>query len=189
MINIFMLWSLESIFLLQQDNVICQALLVSWGESNNLYTINTLLTVPLTPFRLLAVELIMWNPSLMHTRIVGLLNSETCMTITTAKLPGLITTPHPILTAIACCLHIIMNGHPQCSLYATILMLLHVIVSLWSHLSIMMIERRSQPGALNGPEHFSQEPHHTGPNSIHDSVLEDNVSIVTNTKELFEEQR
>jgi hypothetical protein len=56
------------------------------------------------------------------------------MTIATAKLPGLITTslilPLPILTAIACHLHIIMNGCPQCSLYATTLMLLHVIVSL-----------------------------------------------------------
>jgi hypothetical protein len=62
-----------------------------------------------------------------------------------------------------------------------------------------MMERRSQPGALNGPVNFSQEPHHihdktidtspgTGPNNIHDSVPEDDVSIVTNIKELFEEQ-
>ena len=80
-----------------------------------------------------------------------------------------------------------------------ILMLLHVILSLLSHLSILMMERRSQPGALNGPVNFSQEPHHihdktidtspgTGPNNIHDSVPEDDVSIVTNIKELFEEQ-
>ena len=61
------------------------------------------------------------------------------------------------------------------------------------------MEKRSQPGALNGPENFSQEPHHihdktidtspgTGSNNIHDSVPEDDVSIVTNIKELFEEQ-
>jgi hypothetical protein len=30
-----------------------------------------------------------------------------------------------------------------------------------------MMERRSQPGALNGPEHFSQEPHH-----IHDKTID-----------------
>jgi hypothetical protein len=88
-----------------------------------------------TPFRLLTVELMMHDPSLMHTRI-GLLSSETCMTITTAKLPGLITTslilPHPSLTAVACCLQIIMNGHPQCSLYATVLILLHVTITLHS---------------------------------------------------------
>jgi hypothetical protein len=34
----------EHIFLLQQDNVICQALLDSWGESGNLCTIYALLT-------------------------------------------------------------------------------------------------------------------------------------------------
>ena len=37
----------ECIFLLQQDNVICQALLDSWGESSNPCTIYALLTVPL----------------------------------------------------------------------------------------------------------------------------------------------
>jgi hypothetical protein len=37
----------EHIFLLQQDNVICQALLDLWGESSNLCTIYTLLMVPL----------------------------------------------------------------------------------------------------------------------------------------------
>jgi hypothetical protein len=54
-------------------------------------------------------ECMMHDPSLIHTRI-GLLSSETCMTIATAKPPGLITTClvscHPILTTTACCLHI-----------------------------------------------------------------------------------
>jgi hypothetical protein len=54
-------------------------------------------------------------PSLMHTR-VGLPNSGTCMPFARANLPGLITTslilPHPILMAIACHIHIIMNGCP-----------------------------------------------------------------------------
>ena len=111
------------------------------------HNIHALLIVPLHSLQLPMVEPMMCDPSLMHTRI-GLLISKTCMTIATAKLPGLITTslilPHPILTAIACRLHIIMNGHPQCSLYATALMLLHVIISLWSHLSIPMMGRRSQ---------------------------------------------
>ena len=70
----------------------------------------------MTPSPLPMAEPQMRDPSLMHTRI-GLHSSETCMTIATAKLPGLITTflilPHPILTAIACHLHIIMNGHPR----------------------------------------------------------------------------
>ncbi len=54
-------------------------------------------------------------------------------------------------------------------------------------------------GTLHGPEHLAQEWHYihdntidappgTGPNDIHDSILEDDVSIVPNTKELFEEQ-
>jgi hypothetical protein len=37
-----------------------------------------------------------------------------------------------------------MNGHPQYSLYATALMLLLIIISLWSHPSIPMMGRRSQ---------------------------------------------
>ncbi len=56
--------------------------------------------------------------------------------------------PRPILTAIACHLHIIMNGHPQCSLYATALMLLHIIVSLWSPLNIPMIRKKSQEHSM-----------------------------------------
>jgi threonine/homoserine/homoserine lactone efflux protein len=69
-------------------------------------------------------------------------------TIATAKLSGLITTslnlPHPILMAIAFCLHIIMDGHPLCSHYDTVLMLLHVIICLWFHPSILMMGRKSQ---------------------------------------------
>jgi hypothetical protein len=96
----------ESIFLLQQDNVIHQALLDSWGESGNPCTICMLLTVPpwLTPLQLPMSEPLMPDPSLMHTRI-RLLSSETFMTIAAAKPPGLIITslisPHPTLTAIA----------------------------------------------------------------------------------------
>jgi hypothetical protein len=37
----------ECIFHLQPDNVICHALLASWGESDNPCTIFTLLMVPL----------------------------------------------------------------------------------------------------------------------------------------------
>jgi hypothetical protein len=85
------------------------------------------------------------------------------------------------------------------SLYTTTLMLLHVIISFWSHLSAPMMGRMSQEQALNGPEHFTQAPHSihdemidaspgTGPHNIHDFVPEDNVSIVMNIEELFEEQ-
>jgi hypothetical protein len=84
----------------------------------------------------------MHDPSLMHTRI-GLLISKTCMTIAAAKLPGLIITslisPHPTLTAIAFQYLIIMIGCPQCSLYATALMLLHVIKFLWSYQNVPMM--------------------------------------------------
>jgi hypothetical protein len=37
----------EHVFLLQQDNIICQALLDLWGESGNLCRIYVLLMVPL----------------------------------------------------------------------------------------------------------------------------------------------
>jgi hypothetical protein len=59
-------------------------------------------------------------------------------------------------------------------------------------------DSEEESGALNGPEHFSQESHYIHdemmdaspgpphPNDIHD--LEDDVSIIPNTKELFEEQ-
>jgi hypothetical protein len=84
------------------------------------------------------------NPSLMHTKIV-LPISKTCMTIAAAKPPGLIITslisPHPTLTAIAFWYLVIMIGHPQYSLYTTLLMLLHVIKSLWSHQSVLMMGR------------------------------------------------
>jgi hypothetical protein len=68
----------------------------------------------------------------MHTRI-GLLISETCMTIAAAKPPGLIITSlilaHPILTGIACQLHTMPKSRVRavtlmaangslCSLYA-----------------------------------------------------------------------
>ncbi len=90
----------------------------------------------------------MRDPSLMHTRI-GLLSSETCMTIAAAKPPGLIITslisPHPTLTTIAFRYLIIIIGCSQCSLYTTALtMLLHVIKSLWSHQSVPMVGRSTQ---------------------------------------------
>ncbi len=72
----------------------------------------------MTPLPLPMAEPQMLDPSLMHTRI-GLHSSKTCMTVATAKPPGLITAslilPHPILAAIACRLHIIMDGRPLCS--------------------------------------------------------------------------
>jgi hypothetical protein len=40
----------EHVFLLEQDNIFCQALLDSWGESSNLCTIYALLTVPIETF-------------------------------------------------------------------------------------------------------------------------------------------
>jgi hypothetical protein len=57
-----------------------------------------------------------------------------------------------------------------------------------------------ESGALNISEPFSQEPHNihdemidgspgTGPNNIPDFILEDNVSVIMNTEELFEEQQ
>jgi hypothetical protein len=75
----------ECIFLLQQDNVICQADL--WGDSGNLCTLYMLLTIPLDT---LIITYGRHNPSLTHTRI-GLHKSKTCMTIAIARPPGLIT--------------------------------------------------------------------------------------------------
>jgi hypothetical protein len=77
-------------------------------------------------------------------------------------------------------------------------MLLHVIESLWSHQSVPIMGR-SQEHSTGSPEPFSQEPHYihdemidaspgTGPNDIHDYVLEDDMSVITSTEEVFEEQ-
>jgi hypothetical protein len=93
------------------------------------------------------------------------------MTIATAKLSGLITTslilPHPILTAIACHIHIIMDGCPLCSLYDTVLMLLHAC----HHLPLVSPEHSNygedESGAINGTDYFSQEPH-----NIHDEMID-----------------
>jgi hypothetical protein len=71
-----------------------------------------------------------------------------------------------------------MNGHPLCSHYAIIIILLHVIASLWFHLSVPMMGRKSQEHSMAGSEHISQEPHY----------IHDDVSIIPNTEELFEEQ-
>jgi hypothetical protein len=69
----------------------------------------------LTPLQLPMAEPHMCNLSQMLTQ-TRLHSSKTCMTIARAKLPVLITIslilPPPILTAIACHLHIIMDGHP-----------------------------------------------------------------------------
>ena len=164
------------------------------------YTLS--LQFQIMPFRLLTVELMMCDPSLMHTRI-RLFSSEICMTVATTKLPCLITTssilPHPILTAIAA-----MSFRHNHERSPRVLPLCHQPYSC----SCMSLDPSGliwafwwwrggvrQPGALNGPVNFSQEPHHihdktidtspgTGPNNIHDSVPEDDVSIVTNIKEL-----
>jgi hypothetical protein len=90
-----------------------------------------------------------------------------------------------------------MIGCPQCSLYATALMLLHVIISLWSHQSVPMMGRSQEHSSVLNT-FFSQEPHYihdemidaspgTDLNHTHDYVLEDDVSIITDTKELFKE--
>ena len=116
------------------------------GASNNLCMIYALLTVPLHSLQITHGRTSDALP-LSNAYKTRFLISATCMTIAAAKPPGLIITslilPHPTLTAIACQYPIIMIGHPQCSLYATEVMLLHVIVSLWSHWSILMM-RRSQ---------------------------------------------
>jgi hypothetical protein len=76
----------------------------------------------------------------------------------------------------------------------------HTHAPAYHHLPLVSPEHSDdgeKSGALNGPEQFSQEPHYihdemidaspgTGPNNIHDNVLEDGVSIISNTKELFE---
>jgi hypothetical protein len=89
-----------------------------------------------------------------------------------------------------------MIGCPQCSLYTTALMLLHVYESLCSQ---KCSNDGEESGALNSPEHFSQESHYihdkmidaspcTGPTNIHEYVPEVDVSIIMNSEELFEEQ-
>jgi hypothetical protein len=87
-----------------------------------------------------------------------------------------------------------MIGCPQCSHYNTALILLHVIES-----SLKCSNDGEGSGAPNSPEPFSQKPHYildemidespgTGPNDVHDHVLEDDMSVIMSTEELFEEQ-
>jgi hypothetical protein len=75
-----------------------------WGESSNPCIIYALLVGPLDTLTITYGGTSAAQPSLMHTRI-RLHSSETCMTVATAKLPGLIITslisPYPTLTAIA----------------------------------------------------------------------------------------
>jgi hypothetical protein len=93
------------------------------------------------------------------------------MTIATAKLPGLITTslilPHPILTAIGCCLHTIMNSCPLWLLP----LCHHTHVPACHCLPLVSPEcsndGEEESGALNVPAHFSQEPYY-----IHDEMIE-----------------
>jgi hypothetical protein len=85
-----------------------------------------------------------------------------------------------------------MTSHPQCSLYATAphAPACHCLPLISSEHSN---DGEEKSGSLNGPEHFSQEPHYihdkmidvspvTGPNNIHDFVPEDDVSIVMKSK-------
>jgi hypothetical protein len=85
------------------------------------------------------------------------------MPFATANLPGLITTylilPHPILMAIACCLHIIMNGHRLC---------FHSITHPHApacHCLPLISPEHSNDGeeelrAIDNSEHFSQKSHY-----------------------------
>jgi hypothetical protein len=122
------------------------------------------------------------------------------MPFATANLPGLITTscilPHSIWMAIACCLHIIMNG---CPLVLPFHHCTHAPVC--HHLSLVSPEYsddgEEESRGLDRSEHFFQEPHYihnempdVSPgfclNDIH--YLEDDVSTISDTKEFFEEQ-
>jgi hypothetical protein len=118
----------------------------------------------------------------MHTRI-GLHSSETYITIVTAKLPALITTflilPHSILTAIACHLHIIMNGCPC----APVMPCTHA--SACHCLTLVSLEHsddgEKESRALNGSHYTHEEMIDAFPFY----GLDDDVSIVPNTKEFF----
>jgi hypothetical protein len=187
----------ECIFLFQQYNVICQALLDSWGDSGNPCTIYTLLTAPLDTLT------IYYSGTSSASLLSNAYNNQTTQfqdmyDLATAKLPRLIITslisPHPTLTAIAFQYIIIMIGHPQCSHYDTALMFLHVIVSLWSQQSVPMMGRSLKLSPV--PNTFlRQEPHYihdetsdTSNNSDlthidgHGCVLENDVSITTDTQ-------
>jgi hypothetical protein len=139
----------EGIFLLQQDNVIQQALLDFWGASDN-RTIYVLLTVPLHSLQITYSRTsdACTTPLKCIQELDYSVASKMCMTIAAAKLPHpIITTlilPHPILTAIAFQYLIIMIGCPQSSHYNTALLLLHVIESLWSHQSVLMMGRSQE---------------------------------------------
>jgi hypothetical protein len=140
------IWLNAFSFLLQNDNVICQALLDSWGESGNPCTIYMLLRVPLDTLTITYGRTSNAQPlsNAFKNQITEFQDMyDHCSP--TAKPPGLIITslisPHPTLTAMAFWYLIIMIGCPQCSHYDTALMLPHVIESLWSHQIVLMMGR------------------------------------------------
>jgi hypothetical protein len=122
------------------------------------------------------------------------------MPFATANLPGLIITslilPHPILMAIACLKHIIMNGCPL------ILPFPHCThAPACQHLPLVSPEcsddGEEELRALDCSDHFSQEPHYIHDDTIYASPglhlndvhdLEDAVSTISNTEEFYEEQ-
>jgi ABC-type iron transport system FetAB permease component len=134
---------------------------------------------------------------------MGLHSFESCVTVATAKLPGLIKTslisPHPTLTAIAFQYIIIMIGCPPCSHYDTTLMLLHVINSLWSHQSVpmmgMSLECSLVPNIFlrNHTSYIHDETSDKSANSDlthidgHSCVPENDVSITMDTVEFVGE--
>jgi hypothetical protein len=190
----------KCVFLLQQDNVICcQALLDLWGEvpmTHTQYTC-TVLTVPLDTLTVTYGGTYNVQPlsnayKNWITQFQDMYDHCNCQTAWSDHNIFDLTSSH----FDSYCKSLTYNHEwsPPVTLYATALMLLHVIISLWSHPSIPMMGSKKS-AAFNSPEHLSQEPHYihdetidafpgTGLNNI---LLEDNVSIVPNTKELFEE--
>ncbi len=136
----------ECIFLLWQHNVFHQALLDSWGDSDNLCTIYMLLTVPLDTLTIYygrtssahPLSNVYKNQITQFWDMYTICNSQSAWSdhnifdLTSSHFDGycmLLTYHH--------------EWSPLCSYSITVFMLLHVILFLWFHLSNLMMGRKS----------------------------------------------
>ncbi len=138
----------ECIFFLQQDNVICQVLIDSWGESNNLCTIYVLLTVPLDTLTVTYSETYDAQPlsnayENQITHFQNMYDHCSCQTAWSGHNIFDLTSSH-----FDSYCFLISHNHDW---LPPALMLLHVIESLGSHQSVLMVGRSQEHSPVLNP--------------------------------------
>jgi hypothetical protein len=139
---------IEDIFLLPHGNVIQQALLYSWGASNNLCTIYMFLTVPLHPLQVTYGRTCNERPlsNAYKNQITHFQNMYDCCSCKTAwsnhKLFDLTSSHFD-----SYCM-LITHNHDWLPQVLPALMLLYVIVFLWSYQSVPMMGRSQEHSSI-----------------------------------------